>query len=171
MINKYIIVVFALIVLIALGAFLKDSESDTFYNSVDEAIESGLETENLSEENIISVIPNKKNHLVIFIKDEAIGLAIVENHKKGHRWVRNDPLFSFEGIGDYSRIDTEVNADGSHENMILMGEVHDQLIKSINAIEEDGINVEIWNKDSSKSSYFYYIYDINEESPTLDLKF
>ncbi|KAB3529396.1 hypothetical protein [Alkaliphilus serpentinus] len=149
----YFIVLVTIVVLVACSNTSSTANSE-YYASEDEAIENGL----TEKDTILSVEKHQNSNLVFFEREENLGAAILTEKSGKYKFVRENPLFGFEGGGDYSTIVFVMKTEKGEEMEILTRRVFNMSVKKIVLEDEETKErVEIWNRISNDSKLFYYI--------------
>lgn len=124
------------------------------------AVENGIVSEGIPQENLLSVEEHNGETIVFFIKQDALGVASITKSIRGYRWYRISPLMIYDPTLEYYRGGLQIETEEGEIIKILAGAVNDPSIEKI-ALRSKGENEKqiIWNHKKSPSRFFYYILD------------
>lgn len=148
----YLLVLLLLFFLTGCSSTIHNDINLEWYPTQEEAIATGLASENINQDTLLSIETFGEHTFVFFDHHAGLGIATIPVSDKGYTWFRSSNIKGFVGDVDYFRGSTKVKTITGEEIEVIIGKVKD---RSIRAIEIDGSIV--WDKEESQSMYYYLV--------------
>ncbi|MCW3491617.1 hypothetical protein [Dethiobacter alkaliphilus] len=130
---------------------------ENMFPTIEDALEYGIEVENISYDNIGHVVDSRGLIIVIFEKREGVGIATIRQIGDGYRWVREIPHIGL-GSGHLGFKYAGITIAGK---ILGVGLVQDDEIQKI--IKEDSSGNEvIWSREVAGTD-IYYLWDYDSD--------
>ena len=117
------------------------NQSD-WYDTRDEAIESGLQEEGIGASSAVSVEEYDGETIVLYAHENSLGVASITESEQGYSWYKNAPHHAFEVTGDlpYTTGNFEIETESGVQVPILYGEIFDPSIQVNDVASREGLN-------------------------------
>ena len=131
---------------------------ENWQETKEEAVETGLKTEGIDKESVLSIEEYKGETLVLFEYEDALGVASIQENNKGYKWQRYSPYKDIEVKGElpYSTIGFDIETDSGVNISILVGKV---FVSGIQSLTLTGDGAEKTLKVYEDSGLFYAIHE------------
>ncbi|EEG77093.1 hypothetical protein [Dethiobacter alkaliphilus] len=131
---------------------------ENMFPTIEDALEYGIEVENISYDNIGHVVDFRGLKIVIFEKPgKAVGISTIRQVSEGYRWVREVPHMGL-GSGHLGFSHKGITIAGK---ILGVGLVQDDEIQKI--IKEDSSGNEvIWSREVAGTN-IYYLWDYDSD--------
>lgn len=117
------------------------NQSD-WYDTRDEAIESGLQEEGIGTSSVVSVEEYDGETIVLYAHENSLGVASITESEQGYSWYKHAPDHAFEVTGDlpYTTGSFEFETESGLQVPILYGEIFDSSIQANDIASREGLN-------------------------------
>ncbi|WP_421379325.1 hypothetical protein ACOJQI_15155 [Bacillus salacetis] len=149
---------FLLIAGLSLAGCSFGDQEDVWFDSKEEAIEGGLQQNELNKSALLAFEEYRGETIVFFKRDESLGTAVISEGKKGVSWHRDHPYNGFEAGGDlpYSTVGFDLESNTGEKISILAGKVFDSSIQLLR-LNDGGVIKEL--KVDAESGLFFAIHE------------
>lgn len=131
----------------------QENDSNQF-ETKEEAIEFGLEEEEVDKSAVLSVEEYEGETIVFYERQGSLGVASITENIQGYSWFRSSPYFGFEIEGDlpYTTNGFNFETESGLELSVLYGKVFDNSIQSMK-LSGDGDQRDLTVDENSKLFY------------------